>query len=158
MARKGFTIIEMLVAIVIAAIGLAAVVFLGYQSYVHFRTTGEVTRLQQDLDIAGYTVKGYIDEAKSCTASGESAIVAYNDPLWQVEFYKENNNLMLKWTDKRVTPNIVTTRTVIRTLESLNISDTEGHPDLKTVTVRVTDGTIHKEISFEVKLRNFYNL
>ncbi len=162
MRKKGLTLVEMLVAVIIASIGLAAVAVLGYQSYTHFRTTTEVSQLQQDLDIAAFTIKGYIDEAKKCEALGGSALVAYNNPFWQVEFYREGANLVLKWTDKRVNPWVVTTRTVIRTLkdadDALTISDDDDHPDIKWVTIRVTDGTLEKAITFSVKMRNFYNL
>lgn len=147
----GFTLIEMMVAVLIGMIGIAATVWIVFQSYRSMDETTRVTRLQQDIDLAAYTMKGFIEEAKifAVTDSGSRLVVQGNPDGWKRAFYRNGADLIMEY----LPPSTPALRTVITTAQALSFTT---NPQLGVITVNLAvarDG-LGYGTSFAVKLKN----
>lgn len=149
--KSGFSLIELMLAVVIAAIGLFAISALLYSAYTNWFAGKEVKELQEDMDLASLTVKSVLEEAEwsedsiiisdggtSITVSGKNAL----DEPWQKKLYKSGSELRLQ----DITAG--SEYTVIRTLTDVAFykSQDYGEADLpddwqdlqKTLVVKIT--------------------
>ncbi|MCM8820841.1 MAG: prepilin-type N-terminal cleavage/methylation domain-containing protein, partial [Candidatus Omnitrophica bacterium] len=62
-AKKGITLIELLIALVIVAIGLVAVISFLYASWKDWYINKDIKELQEDMDIASLNIKAVAEEA-----------------------------------------------------------------------------------------------
>ena len=140
-----------MLAVVIAAIGLFAISALLYSAYTNWFAGKEVKELQEDMDLASFTVKSVLEEAEwseesiiisdggtSITVSGKNAL----DEPWEKKFYKSGGELRLQNMDTG------SEYAVIRTLNSIGFWEPDDYPedDLpdgwenleKTLVIRIT--------------------
>ncbi len=144
---RGFTLVEVVVAIFISAAALFGIETLMVESYKQWKVSQDVTNLIRDLDLASYLVKGVLEEADSDTIlnSGTKIVASYKD-VWQKELYPTGTNLIFK--DAKSARE----EQVIGTLDSLSFEQNSSVSIL--VKIRVKRGKESLENSFLVYLRN----
>lgn len=163
--KKGMTLIEMIIALVIAAIGLVAVTSFLYASWKDWHIGNEIKGLQEDMNLASLTIKSILEEASSYTLSD---MIEGSDPeqykrinvkytengetIWEKEFYPDGNKLIMEDIKNE------SSDTVINTLQDIKFSDaSEEDTTLKnTVKVKIDVSKLGNvlENEFSVKLRN----
>lgn len=90
MRRQGMTLIEMMVALVIAILGIFAVSSLLVIGTRDWLSSRGVVSLQVDLDVASYTIKGILEEASDVTITENgSHLSASYGTAWSKEFYPD---------------------------------------------------------------------
>ena len=94
--KKGFTLIEVIVAILLSTIALFGIGTLVILANNDWRESREIVALQSDLDLANYTLKGVLEEAYEIEIPEEVRIIASYKTDWQKEFYQDGKRLMLK--------------------------------------------------------------
>jgi len=164
--KKGTTLIELIVALVIVGIGLVAVTGFLYASWKDWYISKELKSLQEDMDLACLTIKAVCEEANyyeiqdiiegSSPEAGRKIYVRYTDEddnnVWEKSFYKQGSNLVME-DIKNGGQDIV-----IRTLDNLYFSDasnedTEISNTIKTY-IKVAKSGKAFENQFYVKVRN----
>jgi prepilin-type N-terminal cleavage/methylation domain-containing protein len=171
--KSGFTLIELMVVTVIAAIGLFAVTTLLYSAYKDWFTSREIKALQEDMDLASLTVKSVLEEAEwgdgmednitedhtGITLRGRDA----EDNEWTKEFRKDGSELILKDMDTGDEYIVVKTLHTISFYESdvkYPDEEDERHGLHKTLFVEITVAGAGRiadrkiENQFFVRLRN----
>jgi len=124
--KSGFTLIELMVVIVIAAIGMLGASFILVSAYNDLRDSRNIKSLQEDLDLASLTIKSVIEEAddKNISDNNEDIEVSYTEDdgniLWKKKFYKSDNSLVL--TDMLTEEE----EDVINTLSDISFSETSS--------------------------------
>ncbi|GEM_PF-2168839 len=162
--KKGFTLIELMIALVIAAIGLAAVTALLYSAWNDWWTSKGIKELQEDMDLASLTVKSMVEEANEFTIddivedsvpeTGRKIDVKYSEDenvVWEKEFYRDANGFLVMDDVKNGNTDVV-----IKTLDSIYFYESED-PDLnRTVNVEITVKKAGRTFQnrFLVRLRN----
>ncbi|MFH2068224.1 MAG: prepilin-type N-terminal cleavage/methylation domain-containing protein [Candidatus Omnitrophota bacterium] len=139
-AKKGFTLVEVIIAIILSAIALFGIETLIVAAFKDWKTGKEIVASQRDLDVASYKIKGILEEANADTVyavrngavrelgvSG-TAIIASNTG-WSKEFYLASGN-RLTYYDK-YPPNV--SETIINTCSLLEFTNV----DTRTVRVKV---------------------
>jgi Tfp pilus assembly protein PilW len=100
MRRQGMTLIEMMVALVIAILGIFAVSSLLVIGTRDWLSSRGVVSLQVDLDVASYTIKGILEEASDVTITENgSHLSASYGTAWSKEFYPDTSvpsNLIMR--------------------------------------------------------------
>ena len=94
--RKGFTLIEVILAVLLSTIALFGITTLIILANNDWRESKEIVALQTDLDLASYTLKGILEEADTVGIPEETHITASYKTDWQKEFYQDEDKLMLK--------------------------------------------------------------
>jgi len=153
--KKGFTLIELIIAIIISFIAIFGISTLIVASFQDWKTGKEIVDLQRDLDTASYQIKGVLDEASVDTIytsggsiSNTGVKIVAGKSGWQKEFYASGNSLIYK---NALTP--VTTREIISTLQSITFTNgSDGHSIR--VDLTVVRGIRTLSNSFLVYLRN----
>jgi len=147
----GFTLIELMVVLVMGAIGLFAIGALVTASYRDLTSSRLRTNLQTDADLASYTIKGILEEADTVAISdGGVHVTANYGNDWMKEFYPDpSNGADLIFKDS-ATGN---TEKVITTLSTLGFAP-GTEPDEIVVTIGVQGGAIVLQNSFSVFPRN----
>lgn len=155
MKKRGLSLTELLVVIVVGAVGLVAVTSLIFESYKDWNTSKQRKSLQEELDLAGFTIKGVLEEAKTVSIldSGPTTgtrIQASHDTDWVKEFYPQGSDLIIK--DVK---NGNTTRAVMNCLASLSFlqDSTTGETAVR-VSLSATRASRTLTNSFVVYLRN----
>lgn len=163
--KKGITLIELIIALVIIAIGLIVVTSFLYGSWKDWFTSKEIKELQEDMDLAGFNIKAILEEANyyeiqdiiegSNPKQGRKIYVKYTEgeeTIWEKAFYPEGTNLIMEdiKNDKK--------ETVIRTLEDIIFSEvSDENEEIKNIVkVNITvskSGKVFKN-EFFVKIRN----
>ncbi|MBN1445312.1 MAG: type II secretion system protein [Candidatus Omnitrophica bacterium] len=158
--RKGVTLIELMVVLVIAAIGLFAVTTLLYTAYRDWFTSRQIKALQEDMDIAALTVKSILEEANEFLISdimedsdpeaGARINARYEDPEmnWEKEFYKSGSKLILEDIKNDKTEVVVDTLAEIYFYEYPELTNTVN------VNIKVEKAGKLLENEFLVRLRN----
>lgn len=104
--KAGFTVIELMVTVVIAAIGIFAISTLLYSAYKDLSASRGIKALQEDMDLASLTIKAVMEEAEwgdglegditedrtGITIKGKNA----EDEEWSKKFYQASNELILQ--------------------------------------------------------------
>ncbi len=163
--KRGVTLIELMIVLVIAAIGLFAISTLLYNAYKDWVASKQIKALQEDMDIAAFTVKSILEEGDeflitdivedSDPETGRRINVKYTEDeaiVWEKEFYKDGGKLIMAdiKNDK--------VEVVVDTLDNIYFIDAQDeYPDL-TNAVKV-DITVAKygrvfQNEFLVRLRN----
>jgi prepilin-type N-terminal cleavage/methylation domain-containing protein len=175
MRKHGFTLIELMVVVIIAAIGLFAITTLLYSAYRDWFTSKEIKALQEDMDLAALTVKSVLEEAQwgdgledNITEGRARISVGYTEDdkiIWEKELYKYDGELRLK----DVGESDVNGYAIIRTLEDIAFYESdvkfpdeedERHGLKNTLFVEITVAGTGKiagrtiENQFLVRLRN----
>ncbi len=89
-SKYGLSLIELMVILVLGSIGIFAVSSIVIESYKEWKRSNEIAKLQQDLDLASYTIKGVVEEAENVEIISESRIRAENPSAgWIQEFYQD---------------------------------------------------------------------
>lgn len=163
--KKGITLIELLIAVVIVAIGLAAVISFLYASWKDFYISKELKELQEDMDLAGLNIKAVAEEANyyeiqdiiegSNPEEGRRLYVRYTEDeetVWEKAFYRDGNNLVMN--DIKNASNDI----VIRTLQDIRFSERieEDIEIINTIQVKLTVSKSGRtlENKFSVRVRN----
>lgn len=151
--KKGFTLIELMIVTVIAAIAMLGVSFILVNAYRDLRASRQIKSLQENMDLASYTVKSLIEEADEFeidTETGERINIKYTDEdsevVWEKEIYMEDSNLML---EDIMNDNI---EIIIGGLEAVSFEDA-GNNTIRVV-LTVAGGGRTVENSFLVRMRN----
>ena len=143
----GFTLIEVIIAIILSAIALFGIETLIVESFKDWRAGKEIVELQRDLDVASYKIKGILEEADSFTILNEGAkISAGYKTDWLKEFYASGTNLIYKSSSE--SPE----ETIINTLQSILFTNSSNH--IVRVDLNVQKGARQLNSSFLVYLRN----
>ena len=152
--RRGFTLVEVIIAIIISIIAIFGIETLIVESFKDWRASKNITELERDLDLASYRIKGVLEEADADTPldSGARIQASYGNNVWQKEFYCSGNSLIYK---NDTTP--VTTEAIVNTLQSITFTNGyDGHS--VRVDLTVGNGTTRTkdwlDSSFLVYLRN----
>ena len=127
--KKGFTLVEVIVAIIISLVAIFGIGTLIIASSNDWKTGKEIVDLQRDIDTASYQIKGILDEASVDTIYTSGGIVSNSgirivagNSGWLKEFYPSGNSLIYK--------NALTggTDTIINTLQSIIFTNgSDGH-------------------------------
>ena len=158
--QKGFTLTEVIIAIIISLIAIFGIETLIVASFKDWKTGKEIVDLQRDLDVVSYQIKGVLEEASVDTiyTSGGTVsnigikIVAGNSS-WLKEFYRvSGNGLIYK---NALNGN---TQTIINTLQSITFTNGSDERSVRVdLTVVKGEGTLEErklDNSFLVYLRN----
>ncbi len=98
---KGFTTIELLIALLVASIGMLAAALMIFNIFRDFGISQEIKSLQEEVDLASLTVKAILEEADQLliTENGARISASYTDEnnllVWEKEFYAQNSALIL---------------------------------------------------------------
>jgi Tfp pilus assembly protein PilW len=150
--RRGLSLVELMIALIIAALGLFAISALLVISTRDLGKSRLIVSLQTDMDIASYTIKGVLEEATQVTfpnGSGGNKVVASFPGIWAKEFYPDAatpSKLIMK------DDNTNNAGRVIGTLSS--ISFTQVDTARVQVSITVQSGGRSIQNSFVVSLRN----
>ena len=144
--KKGFTLIELSVAMLISTIALFGIGTLIDLSFKDWRESREIVALQDDLDLANYTLKGVLEEADTVSIPDETHISAGYKTDWKKEFYRNGNKLILK--------NLKNSKLeeVIDCLENISFRQPDAH--LVKIDLKVKKGKQELENSLIIYLRN----
>ncbi len=147
--KHGLNLIELMVILVLGSLGIFAVSSIVIESYKEWKRSNEVARLQQDLDLASYTIKGVLEEAENVGIVSEDHIIAQNlSAGWMQEFYQDASNLMWKNTETNET------QKVISTLKDINFEIDQENGSIVNITIDVEKGERTIYNSFSVFMRN----
>jgi len=150
---KGFTLTEVIVAMVISIIALFGIETLIAESYRQWKSSQKIVNLFRDLDVASYSVKGVLEEANPDTnlmiLDGGTKIVASYKNLWQKEFYSAANNRLVLKNNKTGD-----TYDVINSLDAVLFEQTSSDTARVKVTLNVKKEGESLQHSFYVYLRN----
>jgi len=152
MKRKGLSLVELLVVIVVGTIAVVAVTSLVVESYRNWNLSIQKKSLQEELDLACYSIKGTVEEAKKVEIedpgpSYGTKLVAEYDSVWQKEFYPRGTTLVIR---NKETGEITT---VIDSLSDISFQkESQSETILVNITVRKAGATLSN--SFAVFLRN----
>jgi len=153
MKKKGITLIELIIVLVVGAIGLLAVAFFTSQSYRELNENEQIKSLQEEMDLASYTIKGVLEEASNITIldpgplSGTRINASYKNE-WEKEFYPSGNNLIVEDIKNE------TTRAIINYLKSISFQQDNTGSETILVNLKVEKDKKEIENSFIVFLRN----
>lgn len=153
--------IELMVVIIIAAIGLFAITTLLYSAYKDWFTSREIKALQEDMDISALTVKSILEEADeflitdiipdSDPEAGRRINVRYTEDaelVWEKEFYRDGSKLILA-DIKNDNVDVV-----VNTLDDLYFYEDPDLLNTVKVNITVTKGNRTIQNRFLVRLRN----
>ncbi|HOL21306.1 MAG TPA: prepilin-type N-terminal cleavage/methylation domain-containing protein [bacterium] len=164
-AKKGVTLIELMIALIIVAIGLVAVISFLYASWRDFYISGGIKALQEDMDLAGLNIKAVLEEANyyeiqdiiegSEPPTGRKIYAKYSEDeevVWEKAIYHQGNKLVME--DIKNTG----TYAIINTLQDISFSDA-GEEDTELINTVKVDIKVYKsgkslENKFSVKVRN----
>ncbi|HOJ38931.1 MAG TPA: prepilin-type N-terminal cleavage/methylation domain-containing protein [bacterium] len=155
MNKNGLSLIELMVVMVAGAIALVAVTSLVFESYRDWSASRGKKSLQEEIDLASFTIKGVLEEADTVAILdsgpnvGTKIRASYADGTnWEKEFYPQGSNLIVK--DNKTGA----TRPVINCL--VNLSFQRDSTDAETVQVDLSGTRDGKTLqnSFVVYLRN----
>ncbi|MFA5644950.1 MAG: type II secretion system protein [Candidatus Ratteibacteria bacterium] len=149
--RRGITLIELLIVITISIFVFSSISIIMTQSIADIRANKDIIALQTDLDLAGLTIKGIIEEADSVTPSNTAispTITARYQSLWETVFSASLSQGALLITNTKTG----STETVISTLKSINFNTTEAR--VVTVSLSVEKGSRTLNNSFAIFMRN----
>ena len=146
--RKGFTLIEVILAVLLSAIALFGITTLIILANNDWRESKEIVALQTDLDLASYTLKGILEEADTVGIPEETHITAGYKTDWQKEFYQDEDKLMLKDITNPGKPE----EEIIDSLKSILFQ--EVHSNLLKVDLNVERKGRELSNSFIIYLRN----
>jgi hypothetical protein len=167
--RTGFTLVEVVVAIIISLIAVFGIGTLIIAAFNDWRTGGKIVNLQRDIDLASYKIKWVLEEADDDTPSnGGRSIVATcktssSPSFFQKEFFPALDNTLVYSASgntlvyKDDTTN-VSEEIIKKTLWSITFSNGSDNRSVR-VDLTVNDGTIKNGTSqlsnsFLVYLRN----
>ncbi len=151
--KKGITLIELIIVIVIGAIGLLAVSFFASQSWKEWNESQQIKALQEEMDLASYTIKGVLEEASDITIldegplSGTKIKSSYNNE-WEKEFYPSGNNLIIEDIKNEAT------RVITNYLKSISFQQDSTGSETVLVNLKVEKDDREIENSFIIFLRN----
>lgn len=151
--QKGFTLVEVIIAIIISIIAIFGIETLIVESFKDWRASKNITELGRDLDLASYKIKGILEEANADTPldSGARIQASYGNNVWQKEFYRSSNSLIYKNNLNN------STETIINTLQSISFVNGSNNRSVR-VDLTVGNGTTRTkdwlDSSFLVYLRN----
>ena len=101
--NKGFTLIELIIVIVIAFIGMMGISFILINAYNDLKESQQIKRLQEDMHLACYTIKSFMEEANEFlidTETDSNIDIRYTDKdsavVWEKKIYKDGSNLVLE--------------------------------------------------------------
>lgn len=95
-ARKGLTLVETVIVIVVSFIGLAGIATLGEIFTRSWRESRTLASLQEDIDLASYAIKGIMEEAATWTpAEGSSAWAEASSETWTYRVESDGDRLLL---------------------------------------------------------------
>ena len=153
--KKGFTLIEVIIAIILSAIALFGIETLIVESFKDWKAGKEIVELQRDLDIASYKMKRILEEADDDTPlnnsdiplnPGQRIVASYKND-WVKKFYASGSNLTYK--SSPVSPE----ETIINTLQSILFTNGSDNHSVR-VDLNVQKGARQLSSSFLVYLRN----
>ena len=130
--KKGFTLVEVMIAIILSAIALFGIETLIVESLKDWRASKEIVDLQRDLDVASYKIKGVLEEATSYDTplNGVGTIYAnYKDPqsgslIWRKKFERRApDNALIFLSILPASPEEI----IINTLQSITFTDGSNH-------------------------------
>jgi len=155
--KKGFTLVEVIIAIIISIIAIFGIETLIVESFKDWRASKNITELGRDLDLASYQIKGILDEANFDTIyttisggtvsdSGIRIVAGYNNN-WQKEFSPSPSGKELMYNNTKI----------INTLQSISFVNGSDKHSVR-VNLTVGNGTTRTkdwlDSSFLVYLRN----
>ncbi|MCM8776698.1 MAG: prepilin-type N-terminal cleavage/methylation domain-containing protein [Candidatus Omnitrophica bacterium] len=164
--KKGVTLIELLIVLVIVAIGLVAVISFLYASWKDWYTNKEIKELQEDMDIASLNIKAVAEEANyyeiqdiiegSIPEEGRRLYVRYTEDeetIWEKDFYPDSNNLIMG--DIKNEREDVVIRTTLQDIKFSEASEEDTTlTDIVKVDIKVYKSGRILENIFYVKMRN----
>ncbi|MCX8082226.1 MAG: prepilin-type N-terminal cleavage/methylation domain-containing protein [bacterium] len=163
--KKGITLIELLIAVVIVAIGLVAIVSFLYVSWKDWYINKGIKELQEDMDVAGLNIKAILEEANyyeiqdiitgSSPPTGRQIYTRYTQNgvnIWEKKFYRSENKLIMQDIKNG------SSYPVINTLQDIKFSDVNLQDTglTNTINVELTVSKFGKNFTnrFSVKVRN----
>ena len=93
--HPGLTLIEMVFAIMISFIGLAGIGTLGEIFFRNWRESRYLVRLQEDLDLGSFLLKGEIEEAAALEEIPGGLKATGPDGAWEKALYRQDSRLMV---------------------------------------------------------------
>jgi hypothetical protein len=92
--RPGLTLVELVFAMLVSFIGLAGIGTLGEVFYRNWRESRYLVRLQEDLDLGSFLLKGVIEEAAALEEIPGGLRATGPDGAWQKDLYRQGGHLM----------------------------------------------------------------
>ena len=117
MTKKGITLIELIVVLVIGAITMGAITSIVVISYNQWGKNKDIVLLHSDFDLACYMIKGILEEASNISVyDSNTRVNASYKTQWEQELYPDpNNSNILLWKNKKTGK----TQSVITDLNSI---------------------------------------
>jgi len=151
--RSGFTLLELMTAVIIASIGMLGASFILTNSHKDLRDSRDVKSMQENLSLLSYAMKSIIEEAEDFLIDEEdnSRITLYNDE-WdndEKELFVEDKNLkLLDGADN------VKVIDIIENLESVSFHETGLKKTVNVIITLSKNGIPEIRNEFFVHLRN----
>ncbi len=162
--KSGFSLVELMVAVVIASVGILAISMMLMTAYREMGNSRRLKLLAEDMDLASFTIKSVIEESNSGDGiqisdirsgtnpqEGEKITLSYSEAeqlVWQKEFYKDANKLIMRDAVEG------TTEPVINSLGELYFYRDTDLPGTVNIVITVSDTETSMTNRFLVKPRN----